>query len=258
MLFLGLAKSFLRIGSPIFPMIVMAVGVVLLFVKRLARIGRWWLTVWTVALLFFATPIGARMMTWPLAHGYRPLQSKEQARGVDVIVMMGGGIHSYVAAGLAVDDLNSSALRVLETARLYRLLDPRKVIVSGGNTGGVTPPRPEARSFQETLVGLGVPRDRIVIEDRSWNTREEVVILRPMLESLGAKTFVLVTSPSHMYRSMRAFQAEGLMPIASPSRLFPDERQGISLVPTRDALLVSDGAVYESVARVYYWMRGWI
>lgn len=255
---LDFAKDSLRMSSAIFVIEILAAGVVMLNIRRFSRAGRWWLTVWAVILLLFSMPLVSRMVTAPLARPYTSLQTRDEARGADVIVMMGGGIHTTRAEGLAVDDLNKSALRVLEVARLYRLLGPRAIIVSGGNTGKLVPPRPEARAFAAALISLGVPPDRIVVEEQSRTTREEAVILRPMLESYGATTFVLVTAPAHMRRSMKAFEAQQLTPIASPSPLLSDARPASPLIPDVDALFASDAALYEYLALAYYWIRGWM
>ena len=254
-----IAKNGWLIGSPMFLMTVLVVGVSLLLIRRWSRAGRWWLTAWAVAYLLWSSPIVAQLMTAPLSGAFEPLRSREQARNADVVVMLGGGIHPHTAGGWTVDDLNASALRVLETARLYALLEPRTVIVSGGNTTDNDPPRPEARAYAAALMSLGVPKDRIVVEDQSRTTREEAVILRPVLLALGAKTFVLVTALPHMRRSMRVFEAQGLVPIASPAALMPEKQGGRSaFVPSSEALGVSGAAVYEYGANLYYWIRGWI
>jgi uncharacterized SAM-binding protein YcdF (DUF218 family) len=72
-----------------------------------------------------------------------------------------------------------------------------------------------------------------------------------------SEPFVLVTSPTHMARSMGAFRAVGLNPIASPSALTSDGDPP-SWLPSDDALMISDSVVYDSAARIYYWSRGWL
>ena len=253
-----LAKGDLRISSPTFVLVVMSIGAAMLFVRRLARIGRWWLAFWTAVLILLATPLGARLVSAPLVYGFQPIQRSIDARQADVVVVLGGGIRTHEAGGLSIDDLDTSALRVLEAARLYRLLAPRKVIVSGGNTNHVSPVWSEAKALEAALLTLGVPADRIAVEDRSLTTREQAIELRPILESLGARTFVLVTAPTHMRRSMRVFRSQQLAPVPSPSAMFADGEDARWMVPKRDALLVSDSAVYEYAALVYYWARGWI
>ena len=71
--------------------------------------------------------------------------------------------------------------------------------------------------------------------------------------------FVLVTSPHHMKRSLGAFRAVGLDPVPSASRLRSETNDEFwTLIPSRQSLLISDGALYEYAAWLYYWGRGWL
>src|ERR1051326_4171463 len=204
------------------------IGVVLLNVRRTRRAGRVWLTCVWMGFWIASTPFGSTLLSWPvatrarpiqsraeargattvvmlggLATRARPIQSRAEARGATTVVMLGGGTISYVAYGIGVDDLGASAPRIIETVRLYRLLDHPLVIVSGGDTQHLTPPRTEAAAYRDAALRLGVPSDRIVMEDRSQTTHDEAVELKRMLSERGIGTFVVVTSPTHMPRSLR-------------------------------------------------------
>jgi uncharacterized SAM-binding protein YcdF (DUF218 family) len=60
---------------------------------------------------------------------------------------------------------------------------------------------------------LGVDPQHIVVGPLARDTHREAVALRPVV---GTRPFVLVTSASHMPRSMALFRKVGLHPIASP------------------------------------------
>ena len=109
------------------------------------------------------------------------------------------------------------------------------------------------------LLDLGVPANRIITESESKNTRDEAVVIRRMLAERGLSTFVLVTSPLHMRRSMLAFEQQGLHPIPSPSSLAPEHsEQRSAFLPSDYWLQVGDAALYEWIARGYYWYQGWL
>jgi uncharacterized SAM-binding protein YcdF (DUF218 family) len=109
------------------------------------------------------------------------------------------------------------------------------------------------------LIELGVRPDRILLESQSKNTRDEVVIIKGMLAERGLTNFVLVTSPLHMRRSILAFEQQGLHPIPSPSPLVPERSRGRSLpLPSDLWLSIADSAMYEWLARGYYWWQGWL
>lgn len=173
--------------------------------------------------------------------------------------MLGGGTNVRIASGLGVDDLGVSALRVIETARVYHLLGNPLVIVSGGNTQRVEPSRPESLAYRAAAIQLGVPADRIVVEDRSMNTRDQALLLKPMLAAHGVSRFVLVTSPTHIGRALAAFRAVGLDPVPSAAALRSEQGPSQwSLLPDSESLLISDNALYDAAASVYYRANGWL
>ena len=62
-----------------------------------------------------------------------------------------------------------------------------------------------------------------------------------------------------MRRSMLAFEQQGMHPIPSPSPLVPDRsRDSSRLLPSDMWLQIGDSAIYEWLARGYYWWRGWL
>jgi uncharacterized SAM-binding protein YcdF (DUF218 family) len=112
--------------------------------------------------------------------------------------------------------------------------------------------------MREELVQLGVPRDRILVETASRNTREEALVIEPMLRRLGNPQVVLVTSHTHMRRSIGTFRAVGITAIPAIAR---DPRPEVPLsewiLPTGRALRASGEVVHELFGIPYYWLRGW-
>jgi len=235
-------------------------GVLLLFVPPLARWGRRWLAI--VALFYWAlsTPAGAGLLVRTLRGPYRPITSADQARGARVVVMLGSGSMNLRASGRQLSAVTGDAgLRVLEAARLFELLGNPLVIASGGITEHDPAAAPESLALQRALVSVGVPGDRILLESESKNTHDEALIIKRMLAERGVTDFVLVTSPMHMARSVRTFEREGMHPIPSPSQLVPDQAVPDPPFMPKDMWLnVGDLAIYEWLARGYYWWRGWL
>ncbi|MBI3493393.1 MAG: YdcF family protein [Acidobacteria bacterium] len=243
------------------PFVVFAfgLGIALLHHRRTAVWARRWLTALLLTYWFLATPFGAWLTSLPMSARYRPLETREQARGAQAVVVLGGGTLSHVADGMALDDVGSTAFRLIEAVRVYKLLGDPLVVVSGGNTQQLEPPRPEAHAYREAAISLGVPASRIVVEDRGMTTREEAVYLKPILAARGLTQCVIVTSPTHMGRALAAFRAVGLDPVPSAARQWGNQEMSLwSIMPTRQSLTVSDTALYDYLATVYYWMRGWL
>ncbi len=246
--------------SALLPLLVsFAFGIALLYGRRTAKWGRSWLLAVLLVYWTLATPFGSWAVAAPLVHGQSRLETAADARGAQVVVVLGGGILSREADGMAIDDLTGSGLRVIEGVRIHRLLGDPLLVVSGGNAQRHKVPRPESAALRRAAVGLGVPASRVLEEDKALTTRQQAEEIARLLAERHLDRFVLVTSATHMRRSMAAFQAVGLDPIPSASRLRGDSDDSFwALLPSREALIVSDGAIYEYVALVYYWARGWL
>jgi uncharacterized SAM-binding protein YcdF (DUF218 family) len=235
-------------------------GTVMLFVPSLAKWGRRSVAAVVLFYLVLSSQCGASLLARTVIGGYRPLASADAARGAQAVVVLGAGSINVRASGRQLSSVTmEAALRVLEAARLFDLLHGPLVIASGGVTERDERAAPESAALQKGLVDAGVRADRILLESESKNTRDEVTVIKRMLAERGVTAFVLVTSPLHMGRAMRAFEQEGLHPIPSPAALVPDRPSGRSaLLPSATWLNVGDSALYEWLARGYYWWRGWV
>jgi len=234
-----------------------AIGLVLLYMRP--RWGRVWLTVFGAVYWVLASPLGAGVLAWTLDTGYPPLAAAADARGAQAVVLLGGGSVNVRGRGVSLAYVgHNSALRAVETARVYRLLGDPLVVLSGGITDPLPGAAPESDAYRLAMAALGVPMSRMIVEDRSRTTREQAIILKDLLREHHIDRFVLVTSPLHMGRSLAAFAAQGLHPVPSPAPLYPDRPSTpIFFVPNDTSLEIGGGAIYEWTARLYYWTKGW-
>ena len=251
------AKAALRIGSPPFLVVVLAIGAALLLAAP--RWGRRWIIVLALALWFCSTPLGSGILAGPLARGFRPLQDRRDAAGAGAIVVLGGGI-SEVAAGSIVlaEPSHETSLRIIEAARVFRLRGGEPLIVASGGKPKADQRTAEGDVLAAELARLNVPADRLVVEATSRTTREQAVLVTKLLASRGIRRFILVTSPTHMWRSVLVFRAQGADVIAStaPAVSTPAAARPL-FVPSDESLHLSDDAVYDSVSTLYYWANGW-
>ena len=120
--------------------------------------------------------------------------------GLDCLVVLG--------AGLRPDGTPSESLRLrLDAACAYLADNPETTcIVSGGQGLGET--RTEADAMFDYLIEQGVSQDRIVREDRSSTTAENILFSRELLAP-GASAGV-VTNNFHLYRALRIAEKNGL------------------------------------------------
>lgn len=126
----------------------------------------------------------------------------------DVIILLGGGINDKVPdlSGRGAPS-GASLPRVVAAARLHRRLGI-PIIVSGGPVfSGRTA---EAVVLGRFLADLGVPPEKILLEDRSRDTIENALFTRVILKQHHFQTPILITSAYHMLRSVAIFRNIGI------------------------------------------------
>ena len=245
-------------GSIQFLVVGLVIGVALLYGRdRARRLGRYWVTALAAAYLAMSVPVGADILVWGLARGFGSIASASDAGGATAIVVLAGGSHRYSNQRSGVEFVaEASALRALEAARIYHMLSNPLVVASGGIIGERT--RPMAAKLADALISLGVPAGRIIQETRSKNTREHAIYVPAFLRKHGVERFVLVTSPTHIRRAVRAFEAQASHPVHSMSSIRSSRpvRTMSDWWPGHHNLSISQQALYDYFGLVYYWSRG--
>jgi uncharacterized SAM-binding protein YcdF (DUF218 family) len=86
------------------------------------------------------------------------------------------------------------------------------------------------------------------VEWKSRDTYENARNSAVMLRAANVKSILLVTSSSHMLRATREFRATGLQVTPAPVHVLTGARFGVlSFLPTADAMMDSNRAVYELI-----------
>ncbi len=181
-----------------------------------------------------------------------PFEGIREPHG-DVIVLLGGGVRGGApdlsGTGTPSDEMWArigTAVRVRE-----RLGVP--VIVSGGKV--FRGKAAEAPIVARILVDLGVPADRVIVEDRSRDTRENAFCTARIAAHAGFRDPVLVTSAYHMRRAAMEFRRAGFgaTPCPAAFRTWAGKRYGPEdLLPDPASLRTSCVAVREYAALLVY------
>ena len=117
--------------------------------------------------------------------------------------------HSLETAD-AILGLGSHDTRVAERGAELFLAGWAPLLLFSGHLGGLTSgmwTRSEAEIFADVAAGLGVPRDRILVEARSTNTGENVVFSRQLLAEKGLlpRKAIAVQKPYMERRTLATF-----------------------------------------------------
>ena len=141
--------------------------------------------------------------------------------------------------------------RTTAAVALMRAEDVATLILTGGEAG----PGDSAASLRAKALALGIPEARIRMETVSHSTRGAVLAVAPILQSIGARTVTVVTSPYHQRRATAA--ARHAWPgitvrsrAAAPSAWRPERWWATS---SGRRIVVS-----ESAKLLYYGVRGWL
>jgi uncharacterized SAM-binding protein YcdF (DUF218 family) len=145
-----------------------------------------------------------------------PLESRfarpDLSKGPPVagIIILGGAEDGRADAAKEIAGLNEAAERYTEGAALALRFPQARVVFSGGNGHLLASAPAEAVSAGRLLGALGVAPERIVLEDKSRNTRENAAFTRAMIEPKAGERWLLVTSAFHMPRSVGCFRKVGI------------------------------------------------
>ena len=251
-------KDLLVPGSIPFLLIAMIPGVLLMFRgKNGGRAGKIWVTCLVLSYWLLSTPITAVAVVDVLTPDIPPVSSKADARGATAIVVLGAGMDVYRSRGASYDaPTRDGALRVLEAARLHRLLGGVPIIPTGGLGSSQ---HSEAALMAHQLEQLGVPADKIIKEEQATDTRGHAIFVPPILKEHGIHRFVLVTSQQHIARSLQVFRAAGMDPVPSTPEVYVARGGRFEMyLPSRTALYASERMMYDLLGWAYYKARGWI
>ena len=141
--------------------------------------------------------------------------------------------------------------RTAAAVALMRRENVATLILTGGEPG----PGDSAASLRTRAIALGVPETRIHIESVSHSTREAVLAVAPILQSIGARTATVVTSPYHQRRATaaarRAWPGVVVRARAAAPSAWRPERWWATAGGRR--VVVSEYAKL-----LYYGVRGWL
>ena len=233
-----------------FSSLILVAGVLLVLYSRRRKLGASLSVIGLILLFGFSFgPLSGRLLS-PLERPFTPLFTSHRPTTpnkaeIQWIVVLAGG-HGTAPHLPATSQLSPASLaRVVEGVRLHQHLPHSRLVFSGGVVvaKGVSNGAVMAAAARE----LGVDPQHVVVGPLAHDTHGEAVALRHVV---GARPFVLVTSATHMPRSMALFRQVGLHPIASPGdykiRSTEDKRIHLShFFPQAGTLNNSTSAMHE-------------
>jgi uncharacterized SAM-binding protein YcdF (DUF218 family) len=162
------------------------------------------------------------------------------------------------AAAVVVLGAGLSAAGVLSEASLRRALYGIKLYHQGlapllAFSGPAYEFSPEESRIRADLAGLfGVPPAAIVTEAAARTTREEAARFAALLQPMGVRQILLVTSDEHMLRSRQLFERAGFTVLPAPVDDLSHPRK------PEARLRLMRRVTQEFLARAHYWVAGYL
>ena len=220
---------------------------------------------WTTAAKALLTPCALVIILLSLFDLHqivaRPLEErfpppKNLPSEVDGIIVLGGTTHTTITLNREQPTMNDASERLTTFISLSRLYPKAKLMFTGGSAALFGSQIKEADLARNFLRSQGMNVDNISFERNARNTYENAINSRKMVGSLETETWVLITSATHMPRSVGAFRAAGWTLIPFPVDYRTTSSRQEIFTTLNKSLPIFSMAVKEWLGLVYYRVLG--
>jgi len=172
-----------------------------------------------------------------------------------VIIVLGGGT-AFTGPHDALQPKSDAIEKIAMAGACYARARAEgafpRVIVSGGNPQ--RHPMAEGDVYAPDLISLGIRREDLIVENRSWNTYQNAEYVAPLITRHGADPAhpdpqYLITTALHMHRSMLNFARFGM----TPTPVAPAwHTTHLSAWPSLPAFSLAGTALHEIIGTVVF------
>lgn len=190
----------------------------------------------------------------PLLH---PMESPDlAAKDSPIIVVLGSGHYTSNDYPITSQIGSVSLIRLTEGLRLHHSLPGSQLVLMGGM---IHKDLYSSDITMNLMESTGIVPDSVTTLVGGLNTEEEANLVRELMLTYPKNPLILVSSASHMKRSMLLFRKAGLDPIAAPTNFqimgSPYSKAEYFLWDV-EKLTISHIAMHEYVGIVWAKLRG--
>lgn len=217
------------------------------------------LRIWSVILLFFfgnGFILHEVELLWET-----PVTNDSELPKNSIGVVLGG--YAYFNPKIDRVVFRESSDRLMQGLRLLKTNKVDRLVLSGGSGYVLHPEIREASYVSRFLKDLGFKKRHILIDSNSRNTYQNAIETKALLEENGLieKPLVLITSASHMRRSVACFEKAGMTVIPYSTDMHTGDRSFNPqhlLIPSAHALHRWQSVMHEWIGFITYWIMGYI
>ena len=243
------------------PMPLIAVLVVGLLAWRRRRLSFALIATATAALVGLSMPFTAALLEAPLAAAATAFDPRGPVRAqAAAIVVPTAGIFADPAGTWWA---SSTSLARAVTGRELQQKSGLPMVLIGGSPSQESESEAVTVARQAGLMGAvnGTSTPPVFMETAARNSAETARAAKVILDRLGAREVVLVTTPAHIARMAAALRHAGLVVRALPARAAAPGRPAFGVltefIPSAGGLAQSANAVREYVAILWYLGQGY-
>jgi uncharacterized SAM-binding protein YcdF (DUF218 family) len=188
----------------------------------------------------------------PLESAAHPL--KGPPGPADAVVVPGGGSVDRSWIGAPPVPNSETYTRLVTGVELAKKKNI-PLVLAGGNGEPFATTLNDADVMAKAAYAMGMPPDRVIIENRSKNTPENAREVRKLLKG---NRIILATSAYYMKRAVAMFTRQGFSVIPAPAyHLAQTRKRGFALlIPRAQNLAASSTALAEWMSLAWWRIRG--
>jgi len=182
----------------------------------------------------------------------------QEPAAASCMIVLGGGFETEVTTGRGGYELNQAGDRFTEMLRLALVHPQARILVSGGDGSLSGRYEGDAAVSERFLQAFGVDPARLVKEDASRTTFENVTNTKALLEQNGLSDCLLITSAFHMPRAIGLFRKAGIPVIPWPAdyRTSGDVKLGFDFTQPSLNAQQTTTATREWIGLLAYYLTG--
>jgi uncharacterized SAM-binding protein YcdF (DUF218 family) len=190
------------------------------------------------------------------------LTAEQLQQPYDIGILLGGYSNSHIQPSHDRQNFSIRANRFMNAYELYRTGKVKKLLLTGGSGDLLQNQPSEAEEMKGFMLRIGIPAKDIIVEGKSRNTYENAVFTKKILdERYPSASCLLLTSASHMRRSMGCFRKAGVNFTPFSVDFLSEKthwRMGNIIVPDRLGFYWWEVLIKEWIGYLAYWVRGYV
>lgn len=233
-------------------LILLTLSLILFYLGKLQTAKKLLLVLLVCAWTFSVLPIG-EWISYPL--NSRFATNPELPERVDGIIVLGGAVNTLRSAQWNQLQLNKRADRLAHWLALAARYPEARLLFTGGNGTPFAQLPSEAGILNDFVKDRLLDPERLILEDESRNTAENVAYSHRLVKPRPGENWVLITSASHMPRAVGLFCKQDWPVIPYP--VDHNSAPQIMFVPNLDPVSQVENlvwAIYEWTGLISYYL----